>query len=162
MKVNLTKLIYNYKETIPIDNNLIFGESYYKNTDIKGISPVTVNGFIKATEENLYVLTLDIKGEMTLTCALTLEPVNYPFAFTINEILSDQTVEAENYIKIIDNSIDFRPIIWQNILMAVPLKVISSKAEKMKLKGNGWELIREDYKAKGGGEEDGSSSTESK
>ena len=51
-------------------------------------------------------------------------------------------------IKKNEKTIDILPIIWENILMEIPMKVISPKAKDMKTKGDGWELIT-DSKEKG-------------
>ncbi|MDD2490199.1 MAG: DUF177 domain-containing protein [Bacilli bacterium] len=143
MKIDLTKLIHNYIEELNINEEIIFSDSYLENSEIKQISPIQINGFIKVASENLYALNLTVTGEMTLTCAVTLEDVVYPISFQIEEILSENEEKEENYIKIINNTIDIMPIIWQNILMEVPLKVTSPKAEKINLSGDDWELIRE-------------------
>ncbi len=81
---------------------------------------------------------------MILPCSITLEDVAYPFNINIDEALTEEDVKEENFIKIINKSIDIIPIIWQNIVMEVPLKVTSQKAESLKLRGEGWELIKED------------------
>ena len=94
---------------------------------------VSVKGEITSNrEEN--ILNLTIKGKMILPCNLTLEPVDYPFTLEIEENLNE----------IIENSqktIDILPIIWENILMEIPMRVVSPKAKNMKTKGDGWELI---------------------
>ena len=84
-----------------------------------------------------YQLDLNIKGEMILPCSLTLEPVNYPFDIKIDENL-DEFIENT---KKTQKTIDILPIIWENILMEIPMKVVSPKAKNMKTKGDGWELI---------------------
>ena len=71
---------------------------------------------------------------MVLSCSLTLEPVDYPFDIKIEENLNE-------IIKKTQKTIDILPIIWENILMEIPMKVVSPKAKNMKTKGEGWELI---------------------
>ena len=46
----------------------------------------------------------------------------------------------------IENSIDIFPIIWENILMEIPMKVVSEKAKNLKLEGDGWKLITDEKK----------------
>ena len=89
---------------------------------------------------------------MVLPCAITLEDVNYPFCININEILSEWDLDDEKYIKIINNSIDIMPIIWENIVMEIPLKVVS-KSSKIKMEGDGWRFISDEERNKAMAEE---------
>ena len=47
-------------------------------------------------------------------------------------------------LKNIENSIDILPIIWENILIEIPMRVVSEGAEDLSLHGDGWELITEE------------------
>ena len=95
--------------------------------DVKVVGEITNNG-----EESLLKLT--ITGKMVLPCNLTLEPVDYPFTLEIEENLNEIIEKSQK-------TIDILPIIWENILMEIPMRVISPKAKTMKTKGEGWELI---------------------
>ena len=52
--------------------------------------------------------------------------------------------EIEENDKKIENSIDILPIIWENILMEIPMKVVSEEAKDIELKGDGWRLITDE------------------
>ena len=39
------------------------------------------------------------------------------------------------------NSLDILPIIWENILMEIPMRVVSEDAEDVALSGDGWKFI---------------------
>lgn len=142
MKIDLTKLIYNNLYKIPVEGEVIIPEEKLRGTDIKKISPVKVNGFIINNEEELN-LEINITGEMTLSCARTLKDVNYPFNIEINELIGEND---ENSLEIIQNSLEIFPIIWQYILVDVPLKVLHPDAKEESLEGDGWRLITEDDK----------------
>ena len=100
MILDLTRLINNYVEEIKINEKLFFGDKYIKNTEIRKLSEIIVEGCISCTTEKLYDLNFIVKGEMVLPCAITLEDVNYPFCININEILSEWDLDDEKYIKI--------------------------------------------------------------
>lgn len=140
MKVDLTKLIYNNLYKIPVKGEIIVPEEMLENTDIRRISPVSVEGFIFNTEES-YELDIEINGIMVLACARTLKDVDYPFDIHINEIIDEN---SDNSLEIIQNSLEIFPIIWQNILVDVPLRVLAPDAEEKSLEGDGWRLITED------------------
>ena len=131
MEIDLT--ILNNKSKIDVDGKVTFPKEDLEKAGILDMDEVSVKGEITSNrEEN--ILNLTIKGKMILPCNLTLEPVDYPFTLEIEENLNE----------IIENSqktIDILPIIWENILMEIPMRVVSPKAKNMKTKGDGWELI---------------------
>ena len=58
--------------------------------------------------------------------------------------MSENVDNNEEYIKIINNSIDIMPIIWQNIVVEIPIKVVSPNLDDVKLEGDGWKLLKEE------------------
>ena len=131
MEIDLNEL--NIKPEIDIDTKVKFEEENLKKAGILNMDEVNIKGKIT---ENLdeYLLKLNINGKMILPCNLTLEPVDYLFNIEIEENLNEI---AKNSKK----TIDILPIIWENILMEIPMKIVSPKAKNMKTKGEGWELI---------------------
>lgn len=140
MKVDLTKMIYENQYKVPVEGEIIIPNDLLLNTEIRKISPVAVSGFIYNNEEE-YELDINIKGVMVLGCARTLKDVNYPFNIDINEVIGENN---DNSLEINQNSLDIFPIVWQNILVDVPLRVLAPDAKEESLKGDGWQLITED------------------
>lgn len=140
MKIDLTKLIYNNLYKIPVKGEIIIPDEMLENTDIRKISKVEVEGFILNNEEE-YELDIDVSGVMVLPCARTLKDVNYPFNIKINEVIGEND---DNSLEIIQNRLDIFPIVWQNILVDVPLRVLAPDAKEESLEGDGWRLITED------------------
>ncbi len=68
---------------------------------------------------------------MTLPCALSLEDVEHPF-----ELMIDQNVglsdEFEQNYKIISNTLDILPILWENIVLEIPNKIVKEKIINVK------------------------------
>lgn len=142
MQIDLTKLIYNNLYKIPVEGEVIVPEEMLIGTEIRRITTVKVNGFISNNEEE-YELDIKITGTMTLPCARTLKDVEYPFDIDINEIIGENN---ENSLEIIQNRLEIFPIIWQYILVDVPLRVLAPDAKEQSLEGDGWRLITEDDK----------------
>ena len=140
MVIDLTKLMYNNLYKIPVTGEIMVPEDMLKNTDIKKISPVKVDGFILNNEET-YELDINVSGVMILPCARTLKDVEYPFDININEKLEEND---DNSLEIIQNRLEIFPIVWQNILVDVPLRVLAPDAKEESLEGDGWRLITED------------------
>ena len=81
-------------------------------------------------------------GEMILVDSNSAELINYPFSCEINEILEEDKKYSENLRSNNQNSLDLKEILWQNIVLEVPLNF--SKTDKVSItKGEGWELKSE-------------------
>ena len=128
--------ILNIKPKIIVDTKVTFPKEILKKAGILSMDEVEVKGEI-TSDIGEYFLNISLKGKMVLPCSLTLEPVDYPFTLEIEENLNEM---MENFKKT-QKTIDILPIIWENILMEIPMKVVSPKAKNMKTKGDGWELI---------------------
>lgn len=139
LKIDLTKLIYNNLYKIPVEGEVIIPDEFLEGTEIRKISAVKVSGFVFNNEEE-FELNINISGTMVLPCARTLKDVNYPFNININEIIGEND---DNSLEIIQNSLEIFPIIWQNILVDVPLRVLAPDAKEESLEGDGWRLITE-------------------
>ena len=148
MKIDLTKLFYNETDRIDIKDSIIIPVDYYKdNKDIKDISKVEIEGDISENGEN-YSVNLNIKCNLTLVCSVSLKDVIYPIDINIEEIIGENGNNLEDFDKIINNSIDLLPIIWQNILVEVPIRVISPEVEEKNIYGDGWKFITKEEENK--------------
>ena len=145
MIINLTKLITNLSNEILIDDTINIDKSYLKNTDIRDISEVKVNGNIRRFQDS-FELNINIKCTLTLVCSISLKDVKYNIDINVNEVIGEDSEDKifEENNKIINNTIDLIPIIWQNIILEVPLKVISPDIETKNLQGDGWRFITEE------------------
>ena len=145
MIINLTKLITNLSNELLIDEEVQIDKSYLENTDIRDISKVHVKGNIKPYNDN-FELNLNVKCTLTLICSISLKDVKYDINIDINDIIGEENedVDLEENNKIINNTIDLIPIIWQNILLEVPLKVISPDVKVENMSGDGWKFITEE------------------
>ena len=126
MIIDLNKLINNYIEEVLICEQINLNKEYLVNTKIKDLGALEVKGSIFYTTFNRYSLNITVKGNMILDTNNKKEE-NYSFNIKINEILSKNDLDEEYYIKITENSIDIMPIIWQNIIMEIPLQRLIKK-----------------------------------
>lgn len=142
MIIDLLPLINNQKSIINLNENIEIPEEYYKNTDIRKLDKVLINGFIKEMGDDVFNLSINVKGKMILPCALSLEDVDYPFEINIDEEVGFDDDFEKNY-KIISNTLDILPILWENIVLEIPSRVVKDDA-KIKTKGDGWCLTSEE------------------
>jgi uncharacterized protein len=147
MIIDIIRLKNNIDKTIDIDIDYSFSKELLEQAELLELNNVLITGFIKKDALGELFISLTIKGVMVLPCAITLKPVNHPFEASIDgnieQILSEM---GENFNKG-SNSLDILPIIWENVLMEIPLRVVSEDAKNISLKGDGWELITEEEDA---------------
>ena len=142
MNIDLLRLKNNVDKTIEINEELEFQKDQLENTELLDLKDVKATGELKKDSMDDITLYLNVTGTMYLPCALTLESVDHKFEFTIDDQLENVLEEVKNDKKI-ENTIDILPIIWENILMEIPMRVVSPNAKPEKLKGDGWQFITE-------------------
>ena len=83
---------------------------------------------------------------MVLACAITLKPVNYPFSIQISGEIEELMENFDEISTNFQHSIDILPIIWENILMEIPMRVVSEEAKNsnISMEGNGWKFVTEE------------------
>ena len=144
MIIDLTKLNSGIEEYTTIDLSYSFSKEELKDSEILELNDVKIYGTISKNSLNDYYLDLEISGIMVLPCAVTLKPVNHDFNIKISDNLNELLSEIDKNIKKVENLLDIFPIVWENILMEVPMRVVSSDVSDVPLEGNGWKYIKED------------------
>lgn len=146
MEYNLLRLKNDLERFIPIEEEYSFSKEQLKGTDVISLDDMKVVGEItKDAIDNIY-LNVDVSGTLVLPCAITLKPVDYPFNIKIEGNIDELVGENEKSVKKDENTLDILPIIWENILMEIPMRVVSKGAEEelSNLEGNGWKVITEE------------------
>ncbi len=128
---------------IVIDDVISFGEEYISKTPIKKLDNVKVQGRAYYSVTNEVVLECTVEGEMTLLDAIDLEPIDYPFKIEINEVLDELSDEKDQKTS---KRLDIIDILWQNIVLEVPISIRKNPDKKYDLAGEGWELVMEERK----------------
>lgn len=136
MQIDITKLNQNIEDVIEIRENVTFPETYFEKSEIQNIIKAEVSGQIKLDEERDIQVNLVLTGEMILQDSISLEDINYPFSIEIDEKIEKNTENFENTLDILD-------ILWQNIVLEVPLR-FTNVNDYSKFKGEGWKLLSEE------------------
>ena len=138
MYIDLAKVDEN---GVVIDDVVSFGDEYLKKTSIQKLDNVKVKGRAYYSVTNEIVFDCHVEGKMILLDAMDLEPVEYPFSFEISEVLSENAQEInKNELK----TLDIMDILWQNIVLEVPISFRANPDKKYKMSGEGWELVDEE------------------
>ena len=138
MIVDLNKL--NYLKEIEIDEKVKIDTDLDKR--ILDLKNAFLKGRIYINIEEDVILDLLFTGTMILEDSISLNHIPYYFSLNIEENLEEIKENYQNAYEINKNTLDLRCVLWQNIVLEVP---ISYSLEKdAKLKGDGWELVNED------------------
>ena len=135
MTIDLFNLVVNNK-TINIDSDIIIPNEYLENSGIRRLNNIHFKGNIKKLVDDTYSLEGVLSGTMILADDITLEDYEYNFTSEIEENIEETSINLQKTLDITD-------ILWQNILIEVPSKVVNDKNKNIKLEGNGWRLISE-------------------
>lgn len=132
MKIDLRKLYGLGK--LSVDSTVTFKEETYSKMDVRSMSDVTVKGEVYLNYEDNVVLNLNCKGEFVLPCAVTLEDVLVPFETQIEEEIDKNLLNNDFFLDLLD-------ILWENIVLEIPIRVVKEGVKSEDLHGEGWELV---------------------
>ena len=138
MKIDLFKL--NNFNRLDIDSDVTFDEELYCKTDVRNIMNAHVSGELSMSYEDEVECDLLVTGTFILPCAITLEDVSYDFEVKIEENLG----KFEDFYNKNKNSLDILPVLWENVVSEVPIRVVKEGASLDNLNGDGWELVSSD------------------
>ena len=105
-----------------------------------------VTGSAILNYDNNIVIKFEFKGVMIINDSISLEEVPYEFNINFEENLDDIVDIYENCYNNLKNTLDLKRILWQNIVLEVPISY--TKVIDANLKGNGWELVSEKEESK--------------
>ena len=140
MNVDLTRLNNNIDDYVDVDFKRDFTKEELSGTDLLECS-ANVTGDITKNNIGDIILNLNVSGIMIIPCAITLKPTEYPYNIEITGDLAEKMEKKDNFFT---NTLDIFPIIWENILLEIPMRVVSSDAKDIKLSGDGWKLITDE------------------
>ena len=146
MKYDLVRLNNNIDKSISVSEIYSFSEDELSGTDLLKLDNVKVEGEIFKNSLGNIELDLSVEGIMVMPCAITLKPVNYPFNIEISGEIEELMENFEENSTNFQNSIDILPIIWENILMEIPMRVVSDEAVNsgITMEGEGWKFVTEE------------------
>lgn len=146
MQFDIIRLNNNIDKFISIDETYTFTQDELMGTDLLKLEDVKITGELLKNSLGNLELNVDVEGVMVLPCAITLKPVDYPFFITINGEIDELMENMEENERNFQNTIDILPIIWENILMEIPMRVVSDEAlhKDINISGDGWKFVTED------------------
>lgn len=130
MKWSLQQLYRNGKNPFSFEEQYDFSERIVNIDDILNISTVKVNGIGQNINDDRYMFNLHIECLLTLECARTLDPVEYPINLDVIEIYDTIDDGEVNYIE--KNTIDLEDAVWENIYLEKPMRIFKEGTSQYK------------------------------
>ena len=96
--------------------------------DLIGISLADISGsFRYLKDEDQYLFDVVVDCTLTMACAITLAPVEVPLHFETDLVFGHEITD-DNTLPIEGSTIDLDPVIFANILVEKPMRVVSPDA----------------------------------
>lgn len=140
MKIELSKIPLS---GVNVDTTVALNQELYKDSEILSMKEIHLTGNINYDYENNLVINLEATGTFVLEDAITLEPIDYPFTCTIEENIANIAEVCGDFYEKSKNTLDISEILWENIVLEIPIRATNSSSDDLSLKGEGWELVNE-------------------
>ena len=118
------------------EKDINFNNIDYQKMNITKINDMHATGYAKVNYEDNIELELDVNGSLVMPCAITLEDVIVPINVHISEEILENTLNNDFFLDLLD-------ILWENIVLEIPIRVVKEGAKLESQKGVGWEIISE-------------------
>ena len=141
MELNLAELTNG---SVTYDNDFVINADTYKEVGILDLKNLHVTGDISLNSVSMLAVNLTVTGIMVIPDSVTTEPVDYPFTSKIEE---EYDINDENFLEYYQkeqNILDIMKILWENIVLEVPMRF--TLAKDVHLSGDGWSLGEEENK----------------
>lgn len=135
MELNLAELT---NKSVTYDNDFVINADTYKEVGIIDLKNLHVTGDISLNSVSMLAVNLTVTGIMVIPDSVTTEPVDYPFTSKIEEEYDINDEFFLEYYQKEQNILDIMKILWENIVLEVPMRF--TLAKDAHLSGDGWSL----------------------
>lgn len=113
--------------------------SKYHNDSIIRVDNIHVTGYILDNGTDEYEINLTITGNAILKSAINMNEVEMPLDIKYSDFIKNLVSIYKNST----NTLDILPIIWENILLEIPIRAVNASDKFVKTHGDGWEIVSE-------------------
>ena len=158
-KMNLfTQEIRKNPEGLAFDQELdLLKELQKRNPEILDLKNVTATGRV-AYDTGLYILDYQLSYTIVLASSRSMEPVEIKESYPVTEVFAEdvqsdadiEALEEDLILPIEGGKIDLSESVADNILLNIPLKVLTPEEEAGQgfIEGNDWKILsEEEYQA---------------
>lgn len=134
MNINLGML--SNKDKLEISGTVSFDDTYLSESEIQKLDNVKYEGYLFQNDLDEYWCRINVKGQMMIPDSVTTELIALDFDFDIDDEITENLIKEQNMLDIME-------LLWQNIVLEVPIRYTLSDADN--LKGDNWKVIDESY-----------------
>ena len=135
MELNLAELTNG---SVTYDNDFVINADTYKEVGILDLKNLHVTGDISLNSVSMLAVNLTVTGIMVIPDSVTTEQIDYPFTSKIEEEFDINDENFLEYYQKSQNILDIMKILWENIVLEVPMRFTAT--EDAHLSGDGWSL----------------------
>lgn len=138
MNIDLTKVpIRNMK----YQNTITIPKSFYQDTTVQDIKDVELSFEIHRDLNQDDILSLECTGNFVLQDARSLNNVLYPFHVEMEDKINEESEFLSEFLKNSKNTLDIMSILWENIVLEIPIAYTESDSLKNQGKKDEWEVV---------------------
>ena len=131
MKWSLQQLNRYSNEDLKFTTEFNFEEYVGNVNGLLAISTVKVDGIGRCIGVDRYKFDLHIEAVLDLEDSWTLEPVPFPIDLDVVEVFD--RIDTDDDVRIIEkNTVDLTDVVWENILLSIPMRVVKSEVKEVK------------------------------
>lgn len=128
MKWSIEQLMKHAHDGLTFKETVDFSTIIPSNDDIISVAPTEIDGTFRYDDPH-FVFHLTIQTTLQMACAKTLQPVDVPLHIKVKETFSHFVGDDMRLIE--QNTVDLYPIVWSNIYLEKPLKVVHPDAKDL-------------------------------
>lgn len=136
--MNLNLITLNTRGRVDFDEEVDM--STCKDDKILSFERVHVKGAILDNGTDEYEIDLEIKGRINLKSSINETPVPLELDIKYSDFINNLVEKYKNS----SNSLDILPIIWENILLEIPIRAVNETDTFETTHGEGWEILEDD------------------
>lgn len=130
MKWSLQQLHKLANPGIEFSGEYDFSDYIENIDDVYDISLAQVSGRAHLLYDDRFEFFLKIKVVLVLQDARTLEPVDFPLDLEVVEVFDLVNNDDEDIRLIEKNTIDLKDIVWENIILEKPIRVVKEELDQ--------------------------------
>ena len=131
MKWSLQQLNRYSNEDLKFTTEFNFEEYVGNVNGLLAISIFKVDGIGRCIGVDRYKFDLHIEAVLDLEDSWTLEPVPFPIDLDVVEVFD--RIDTDDDVRIIEkNTVDLTDVVWENILLSIPMRVVKSEVKEVK------------------------------
>ena len=133
--MNLNLITLNTKGRLDFEEQLDLTD--YHDDRILSLENIKITGYILDNSTDDYELKFNLTGTINLKSAINMSPVPHELNIEFDEFVNNL---VEKYKKS-SNTLDILPIIWENILLEIPIRTTNDNDTFDATCGEGWEVL---------------------